>query len=99
MVRWTSGARRAGRSWTSGRTRGDCSAAPGAGRPPPRGPPGAVYLHQGDSYFVDSLDIEDGIAFVHAEDPGYATFAREITDIQVTGSGERSTFGPVTLGV
>ena len=61
--------------------------------------PGAVYLHQGDSYVVDSLDTEDGIAFVHAEDPGYATFARELTDIALTGSGERLTFGPVTLGL
>jgi len=61
--------------------------------------PGAVYLHQGDSYVVDALDTEDGIAFVHAEDPGYATFAREITDIAVTGTGERSQFGPVTLGL
>ncbi|OBJ47202.1 DEAD/DEAH box helicase [Mycobacterium sp. 1423905.2] len=61
--------------------------------------PGAVYLHQGDSYVVDSLDFEAGMAFVHAEDPGYSTFAREITDIEVTGAGERLTFGPVTLGV
>jgi DEAD/DEAH box helicase domain-containing protein len=61
--------------------------------------PGAVYLHQGDSYVVDSLDAEDRIAFVHAEDPGYATFARELTDIAVTGPGERSQFGSVTLGL
>jgi DEAD/DEAH box helicase domain-containing protein len=61
--------------------------------------PGAVYLHRGETYVVDSLDFEDGIAFVHAEDPGYATFARELTDIAVTGTGERSQFGPVTLGV
>jgi DEAD/DEAH box helicase domain-containing protein len=71
----------------------------GAGQAPASVHPGAVYLHQGDSYVVDSLDFEGGIAFVHAEDPGYATFAREITDINVTGSGERVTFGPVTLGV
>jgi DEAD/DEAH box helicase domain-containing protein len=71
----------------------------GAGQAPASVHPGAVYLHQGDSYVVDSLDFEGGIAFVHAEDPGYATFAREITDINVTGSGERLTFGPVTLGV
>jgi DEAD/DEAH box helicase domain-containing protein len=71
----------------------------GAGQAPASVHPGAVYLHQGDSYVVDSLDFEGGIAFVHAEDPGYATFAREITDIKVTGSGERLTFGPVTLGV
>jgi DEAD/DEAH box helicase domain-containing protein len=61
--------------------------------------PGAVYLHQGETYVVDSLDTQDGIAFVHAEDPGYATFARELTDIVVTGTGERREFGPVSLGL
>jgi DEAD/DEAH box helicase domain-containing protein len=61
--------------------------------------PGAVYLHQGESYVVDSLDFEDGVAFVHAEDPGYTTFARELTDIVVTGQGERKTYGPVTVGL
>jgi DEAD/DEAH box helicase domain-containing protein len=69
----------------------------GVGQAPASVHPGAVYLHQGDSYVVDSLDIDDGIAFVHAEDPGYATFARELTDIAVTGTGERLAFGPVTL--
>jgi DEAD/DEAH box helicase domain-containing protein len=71
----------------------------GAGQAPASIHPGAVYLHQGESYLVDSLDLEEGIAFVHAADPGYATFAREITDVAVTGRGERSTFGPVTLGL
>ncbi|BBZ47020.1 DEAD/DEAH box helicase [Mycobacterium parmense] len=71
----------------------------GADRAPASVHPGAVYLHQGESYVVDSLDLEDGIAFVHAEDPGYATFARELTDIAVTGAGERHEFGPVTLGL
>jgi DEAD/DEAH box helicase domain-containing protein len=71
----------------------------GAGQAPATVHPGAVYLHQGDSYVVDSLDTEEGIAFVHAEDPGYATFAREITDVAVTGTGERLTFGAVTLGL
>jgi DEAD/DEAH box helicase domain-containing protein len=61
--------------------------------------PGAVYLHQGESYVVDSLDFGEGMAFVHAEDPGYATFARELTDIAVTGPGERRSFGAVTLGL
>lgn len=71
----------------------------GVGQAPASVHPGAVYLHQGESYVVDSLNLEDAIAFVHAEDPGYATFAREITDIAVTGTGERSRFGPVTLGL
>ncbi|OBF51857.1 DEAD/DEAH box helicase [Mycobacterium sp. 852002-53434_SCH5985345] len=71
----------------------------GVGQAPASVHPGAVYLHQGESYVVDSLNLEDAIAFVHAEDPGYATFAREITDITVTGTGERTRFGSVTLGL
>ncbi|CAN3131138.1 DEAD/DEAH box helicase [Mycobacterium sp. smrl_JER01] len=71
----------------------------GAGQAPASVHPGAVYLHQGDNYVVDSLDFEDGVAFVHAEDPGYTTFARELTDINVTGPGERTEHGPVTVGL
>jgi DEAD/DEAH box helicase domain-containing protein len=71
----------------------------GAGQAAASVHPGAVYLHQGESYVVDSLDFDDGVAFVHAEDPGYATFARELTDIAVTGTGERRAFGPVILGL
>lgn len=60
---------------------------------------GAVYLHRGESYLVDSLDTQGALALVHAEDPGYTTFAREVTDIEVTGAGERVWFGPVSLGL
>jgi DEAD/DEAH box helicase domain-containing protein len=44
---------------------------------------GAVYLHQGDVYVVRSLDLDDGVAFVVAEDPGWSTSARELTDIAI----------------
>lgn len=74
----------------------------GAGQAPTSVHPGAVYLHQGESYLVDSLEFDGeagGTAFVHADDPGYATFARELTDIDVTGDGERRWFGPVSLGL
>ena len=71
----------------------------GAGQAPATVHPGAVYLHQGETYVVESLDFEDAIAFVRAEDPGYATHARELTDITVTGEGERVDLGEVTLGV
>jgi DEAD/DEAH box helicase domain-containing protein len=71
----------------------------GVGQAPASVHPGAVYLHQGESYLVESLDFEDGIAFVRAEDPGYATSARELTDIVVTGRGERQSHGPVTIGL
>jgi DEAD/DEAH box helicase domain-containing protein len=71
----------------------------GAGQAAASVHPGAVYLHQGESYVADALDFDEGLAFVHAEDPGYATFARELTDIAVTGTGERRVFGSVTLGL
>lgn len=71
----------------------------GATQAPASVHPGAVYLHQGETYLVDSLDFEDGVAFVHAADPGYTTAAREVADISVTGDGERKTFGPVTVGL
>jgi DEAD/DEAH box helicase domain-containing protein len=71
----------------------------GAGQAPAAVHPGAVYLHQGESYLVDSLDFEDGVAFVRPEDPGYTTSARDVTDIVVTGPGTRRTFGPVTIGL
>ncbi len=69
------------------------------GRAPATVHPGAVYLHQGESYLVDSLDFEDGVAFVHADDLGYTTFARELTDIAVTGPGERKVHGAITIGL
>ncbi|RAV15071.1 DEAD/DEAH box helicase [Mycolicibacterium sp. GF69] len=71
----------------------------GVGQAPASVHPGAVYLHQGETYVVDSLDFEAGVAFVHADDPGYTTSAREVTDISVTGQGERKAFGPVTVGL
>ena len=71
----------------------------GAAQAPACVHPGAVYLHQGDGYVVESLDLDSGIAFVRAEDPGYATFARETTDIAISGPGERGVFGSVTLGL
>lgn len=46
--------------------------------------PGAVYLHQGNSYLVDELDLDDAIAIVHAEAPHWTTSARSIIDIAVT---------------
>jgi DEAD/DEAH box helicase domain-containing protein len=71
----------------------------GTGQAPATVHPGAVYLHQGETYLVDSLDFEDGIAFVHAEDPGYTTSAREVTDISVSGPGERKALGDITIGL
>jgi DEAD/DEAH box helicase domain-containing protein len=45
--------------------------------------PGAVYLHRGDSFVVDELDLEAGIALLHPEEPHWHTAARSTTDICV----------------
>lgn len=45
--------------------------------------PGAVYLHQGESFVVDDLDLNDGIALVHAESPEWTTAPRDVVDISV----------------
>jgi DEAD/DEAH box helicase domain-containing protein len=44
---------------------------------------GAVYLHRGASYLVDSLDLDDGVALVHAEETDWSTQARDVTDIRI----------------
>ncbi|QPK79349.1 DUF1998 domain-containing protein [Corynebacterium lizhenjunii] len=50
--------------------------------------PGAVYLHQGESYVVDALDFTDYVALVHPETPDYTTTARSDTDIRIVGEAE-----------
>src|SRR6202012_5860625 len=47
---------------------------------------GAVYLHQGETYVVRSLDLDESIALVHHETPDWTTSAREITDISIVGT-------------
>jgi DEAD/DEAH box helicase domain-containing protein len=44
---------------------------------------GAVYLHQGESYLVRTLDLDDSVALVEGADPDYTTTARDVTDISI----------------
>jgi DEAD/DEAH box helicase domain-containing protein len=54
-----------------------------AGRAPATLHPGAVHLHQGETYVVDELDLQAGVAFVHADQPGWTTSARAVTSITI----------------
>jgi len=58
---------------------------------------GAVYVHQGASFVVDSLDLASGLALVHREDVDHVTQARDVTDIRVLGERQRTAWGPVDL--
>ena len=48
--------------------------------------PGAVYLHQGESFVIDDLDIEEGIAFATPGEPEYSTQPNSTTDIAIMGA-------------
>ncbi|APT91764.1 DEAD/DEAH box helicase [Corynebacterium phocae] len=45
--------------------------------------PGAVYLHQGESFIIDSLDFQEFLALAHPEVPEYSTVAQSVTDIRI----------------
>lgn len=55
--------------------------------------PEAVYLHQGDSWMVDTLDLEHYEAIVHRDRPGYTTQPVSTMDIAVLGTAEARPFG------
>jgi DEAD/DEAH box helicase domain-containing protein len=59
--------------------------------------PGAVYLHQGASYVVESLDLDDAVALVRAEAPQWYTQARDTTDLSVVDVRADHATGPVRL--
>lgn len=58
---------------------------------------GAVYLHQGESYFVHELDLAESVAIVSREDVDYSTSAREITDIAIVAEHQHETWGRARL--
>jgi DEAD/DEAH box helicase domain-containing protein len=58
---------------------------------------GAVYLHQGRSYVVDALDLDQAVALAHPEEPDWSTVARDIADIAIVDVSAQRSFGPLTL--
>ncbi len=66
--------------------------------------PGAVYLHQGDSYLVKELDLENRVAIVIPTDATYYTQTKELIDIKILKteqerqcSGVKVCFGEVDV--
>ena len=58
---------------------------------------GAVYVHLGETYVVDELDLDEHVALLHLETPGHSTSAREVTDITVLGREQRVAWGRCAL--
>ncbi len=58
---------------------------------------GAVHLHQGETFVVERLDLDDAVALVRRDDPDWTTFARDVTDLAVVEVSERIDADGVTL--
>ncbi len=58
---------------------------------------GAVYLHQGDTFLVRALDLDEHVAIIEAADPDYSTSAREVTDIAILTEREHAAWGPARI--
>jgi DEAD/DEAH box helicase domain-containing protein len=58
---------------------------------------GAVYVHQGRSYVVTLLDLDDASALVVAGDPGWSTQARSTSDFTIIGAEHDDAWGPGRL--
>ncbi|MGH2349103.1 MAG: DEAD/DEAH box helicase [bacterium] len=58
--------------------------------------PGAIYLHQGESYLVRHLDVPRRTAGVTPADGDYYTQARSTTDLDILGVTKQRAWGPTT---
>ncbi|MGH8775901.1 MAG: DEAD/DEAH box helicase [Jiangellaceae bacterium] len=58
---------------------------------------GAIYVHQGETYLVETLDLEDGVAVVRPESADYTTTARDITELRVIDEDRSVTWGEARL--
>ena len=58
---------------------------------------GAVYVHQGETYVVQELDLEDGVAMVVRDDPDWTTTARDVTEIRVLATDRTERWGAAEL--
>jgi DEAD/DEAH box helicase domain-containing protein len=59
--------------------------------------PGAVYLHMGDTYLVQKLDLENRTALVRPFWDTYHTIPRRDTDTRIINETMQTSYGPVSL--
>ncbi|MCW2819203.1 MAG: helicase [Marmoricola sp.] len=61
--------------------------------------PGAVYLHQGETWLVTELDLEESVAILERSVPDHSTSAREITDIEIVEERRSVPWGEARLSL
>jgi DEAD/DEAH box helicase domain-containing protein len=58
---------------------------------------GAVYVHRGETWLVDSLDLDDHVAMIDRAEVAYSTTARELTDITLVEEMEHRLWGEARI--
>jgi DEAD/DEAH box helicase domain-containing protein len=58
---------------------------------------GAIYLHQGSTWLIRQLDLEDAVALAEQMQVDHATHARSITDISIIERTSAVPWGEVTM--
>ncbi len=61
--------------------------------------PGAVYLHQGESYLITKLDLTNRVAYAEPSGANYYTETKEIHDIHILDVKGTKTVGPVDVSI
>jgi DEAD/DEAH box helicase domain-containing protein len=56
--------------------------------------PGAIYLHQGESYLITKLDLTNHVAYAEPTRANYYTETKEIHDLHIIKVREGKTLGP-----
>jgi len=61
--------------------------------------PGAVYLHRGETYVVDRLDLEQGVVEVRREEVDYHTHSLRASEVEILSSAETDARTSHELGI
>lgn len=59
--------------------------------------PGAVYVHLGETFLVDDLDLEHATALVEPADVDYSTYSRSLTSVEVVAQEDSTAWGRITV--
>jgi DEAD/DEAH box helicase domain-containing protein len=60
---------------------------------------GAVYVHRGETWLVESLDLEEHVALIRRTEVDYSTTARSLTDIAVAQELDHRAWGEARLSL